>query len=193
MFLYGLDRFSVDLDFDLREWNLQEVLQKLEKILSVYGEIIERKNTKLLLRYRWWNIPLKIEINTRFSKYDTYENVLFFWFPILVMDRPSMFANKLYTIFQRKERSDKVASRDVYDTRFFFKNHWNLNEPLLRERSGKSIDDYLTFIKKFIWQNFTEKTILLWLWELLNEKQKFFVKNKLIQELLWQIDFYKKR
>jgi lipoate synthase len=106
------------------------------------------------------------------------------------MDKSSMFANKLYTILQRKERNDKVASRDIYDVRFFFKNHREINKELLKERSSKNILEYLKFIKEFIQKNFNKNNLLLGLGELVNEKQKHFIKNKLISELSSQIDFF---
>lgn len=190
MFLHGLDRFSVDLDFDLIKWDLQEVYKYLETILSKYWEIIEKTKTKIILRYPKWNYPLKVEINTRIKENDSYENVMFFWTPILAMDKPSMFANKLYATFQRKQNADKIASRDLYDIWFFFKNHRTINELLLEERSSKNTNDYLEFLKKFVIENFHKNNLLLGLWELVNEKQKFFIKNKLIDEVLSQIDFY---
>lgn len=189
MFLYWLDRFSVDLDFDLVSWDIHEVFSLLKNLVAKYGQIIEKTKTKIILRYPNGNYPLKLEINTRIQKHDEYEKVLFFGTPILAMKQSSMFANKLYALYQRKQTRDKVASRDLYDIRFFFKHHWEINEKLLKERSGKSLKTYITFLQTFIPQNF-DNTILLGLWELLNEKQKYFVKNKLIAEVLSQIDFF---
>ena len=72
-----------------------------------------------------------------------------------------MFSNKLYTIYQRKLRSDKVASRDLYDVRFFFKHHREINAALLEERSGQTVVEYLTFLKSFILENYNKNNLLL--------------------------------
>jgi len=190
MFLHWLERFSVDLDFDLKVWDKEEVLNFLEKELLKYWKITDKKNSKIVLNYSNGNIPLKIEINDRIQKNDKYEKTMFFWIPILAMDKPSMFANKLYAIYQRKEITDKTASRDLFDIWFFFKNHREINHELLEERSGKSTNEYLSFLKDFIPANFNKDNLLLWLGQLITDKQKQFVKTQLIQEVLSQIDFY---
>lgn len=189
LFLYGLDRFSVDLDFDLISWGIRDVFPQLLRLVTNHGTIIEKTKTKIIIRYPNGNYPLKLEVNTRIQKHDTYEKTMFFGTPILAMTQSSMFANKLYALYQRKQTRDKVASRDLYDIRFFFKHRWEINEKLLKERSGKSLTKYLEFLQTFIPNNFDEH-ILLWLGELLTEKQKYFVKNKLIQEVLSQIAFF---
>ncbi|NOZ44934.1 MAG: hypothetical protein GXP45_07495, partial [bacterium] len=73
----------------------------------------------------------------------------------------SLFANKLYTVYQREERSHRVASRDLYDVWFFFKNHWPINQKLLEERSSMSVDDFLLFLRSFIEKHYNKNNLLL--------------------------------
>jgi len=162
----------------------------IEYKISEYGKITDKKNSKIILNYGNVNIPLKIEINSRIQQNDNYENAMFFGTPILAMDKPSMFANKLYAVFQRKERSDKVASRDLFDIWFFFKNHRDINHKLLSERSGKTTIEYLQFLKEFISENYNKENLLLGLGQLITEKQKTLIKTSLISEVMSQIDFF---
>ena len=69
-FFYGLERFSVDLDFDLLEEDKQgEVFKKIAKILKKFGTIKEKyikKNTVFfLLSYREELHNIKLEISKR--------------------------------------------------------------------------------------------------------------------------------
>jgi predicted nucleotidyltransferase component of viral defense system len=161
MFLYGLDRFSVDLDFDIIAGNIEDVMARVEKIVSTHGTIIQKTKTKIILRYPDGNMPLKIEINTRVQKHDRYETLLFFGTPMMCMEKTSIFANKLYTIAQRKERTDTVASRDLYDIWYFFSHQREINHALLQERSGKTTKEFLSFLKDFIPTNFNKNNLLL--------------------------------
>lgn len=191
MFLYQLDRFSVDLDFDIIKPNvsLEKIKKTTKDILNQYWNIIEETKTKLLLKYDQKQIPLKIEFNTRIYKSNTYEVKNFFGNSIIAMTPDCIFANKLVALTERKEQQNKIASRDLYDIRFFFNNRWNINEAIIKERTGKSLKTYLHSLLSFIPDNFNEENILRWIGELITEKQKYFIKNKLIQETLNHIEF----
>ena len=88
-FFYGLDRFSVDLDFDLLEKEKeQEAVDKIEKIASGYGQIKEKINKShtllIILSYSEEAQNIKIEINKR--KFDShYEIRNYLGIPMLVM------------------------------------------------------------------------------------------------------------
>ena len=67
---YDLDRFSVDLDFDLlKKIKEQEVFKKVEDIVKEYGTIKEKTNKRnilfFLLSYSEEAQNIKIEINKR--------------------------------------------------------------------------------------------------------------------------------
>ncbi|MFA6256054.1 MAG: nucleotidyl transferase AbiEii/AbiGii toxin family protein [Candidatus Absconditabacterales bacterium] len=189
-FMYGLDRFSVDLDFDvIKDISLDAIKKEVKNILIPYGKIQEETNTKIILKYDEHQTPLKIEFNQRVQKHDTYEVVNFFGKPIVAMTKDCIVTNKLVALTQRHEEKEKLASRDLYDIYFFLKNNFPINQELLKERTGKDTKHYFTDLLKFIPSHFTSENVLRGLGELVDEKQKYWIKNKLIQEVTALISF----
>jgi len=184
-FLYNLDRFSTDLDFDLL-WKVdeQKILSDLSIICQNYGKIKDvynKENTLfILVDYKTHDMNIKIEINKRTRKHDTfdYKNVL--WYQARCMNPDCLFSNKLVALTQR----NRIASRDLYDIHFFFKQGFSINEELIKERTGKSLSAYLKEILIFIPKHFSQDILLAGLWELISEKQKTFVKEKLVKEVI---------
>ena len=77
LLFYGLDRFSVDLDFDLLDsTKADQVLEKINRIAKKYGDVKEsrkkRFNLVTVISYELGAQKIKIEINTRSfgSKYE---------------------------------------------------------------------------------------------------------------------------
>jgi len=106
-FLYNLDRFSVDLDFDLlkiNEENKKIVFNEIEKIIKKYGEIkdsyIKLNTIFFMLSYGENNKGIKIEISTRKTK-DQYEIKDFLGVSILICKAEYMFTNKLVALLGR--------------------------------------------------------------------------------------------
>ncbi|TET65348.1 MAG: hypothetical protein E3J56_15780, partial [Candidatus Aminicenantes bacterium] len=62
-----------------------------------------------------------------------------------------------------------------------------LTEELIKERTGKSAEEYLEGLAWFIEKNFSEKNILYGLGEVLEEKQKVWVRKELIKETVEEI------
>lgn len=190
LFAYGLDRFSVDLDFDVLEnWSLEGVKNSIRPILLKYGDIREESKSKLILKYDTNTIPLKLEFNTRIPKNDHHEVINFFGKAIIAMTKDCIVSNKLVALTERHERRHRVAPRDLYDIRFFLKNQFPINDELIQERTGKRTKEYFVALQEFIPKHFNQENILRWLGDLLTEKQKYFVKHKLISEVLSQIAF----
>ena len=184
-FLYNLDMFSTDLDFDLlSQVDETKILSDLSTICQNYGkikDIYNKDNTLfILIDYKARDMNIKIEINKRVRKHDSfsYKNVL--WYQALCMDPDCIFANKLVSLTQR----NRIASRDLYDINFFFKHWFAINELLIKERTQKSLSLYLKDVLIFIPKYFTKDMLLAGLWELINEKQKTFVKEKLLDEVI---------
>lgn len=173
-FLYGLDRFSTDLDFDLIE-NIENIDEKIKNILSKYWTV--KGKEKIILSF-WENfVNIKVVINRKVWKNNKYEFIDFFWTTIRVQDKSSIFANKLVALTERN------TNRDIYDVYFFFKNMFDINKELIFERTSMDLKDiYKKAFEKLdkLWKNYK---ILDWLWEVLDEKQKSFMKNDLIADL----------
>lgn len=185
---YSLPRFSVDLDFDLLDSTREDyIFERIEKILRNYGIIREatkkRFNLFFLLSYnnKLKNAQnVKLEINRRSfgSKYivSNYAGI-----SMLVMNKEDMFANKLLAMYERLGN----ANRDIFDVWFFFKEGWNINEEIVEKRSEVS---YKTFLEKCLQglENLeNDNNILFGLGELISEKQKIWVKEKLKSETIF--------
>ena len=179
-----LGRFSTDLDFDLLDENkVEEVFKKIEKIAEEYGTIKEKTNKRhtlfILLSYSEEAHNIKIEINKR-NFGSKYEVKNYLGISMLVMKKEDMFAHKLVAMTER----GKIANRDIFDVWFFLKNNWEINKEIVEERTEMKFADYLKKCIKFV-ENLPEKGILSGMGELLDEKQKAWVKTNLKNDVLF--------
>jgi len=182
-FLYNLDRFSTDLDFDLlSKIDEEKMLNDLSQICAKYGkikDIYNKENTLfLLIDYQQHEMNIKIEISKKTKKSDTYSYKSILWYQALCMDPDCLFANKLIALTQR----NRIVSRDLYDVHFFLKNGFSIKHEVIQEKTGKSVLKYFKEVLAFIPKNFNKENLLAGLGELVNEKQKVFIKDKLIDE-----------
>lgn len=179
-FLYGLDRFSTDLDFDIiwETANWENFDNEIVKILEKYWTL--KKWKKMLLSYWDEDINIKIDISRNIWDSNSYEIVNFFWIDMNIQTKGTIFANKLVALTDR----NNIANRDIYDIYFFFKNGFDINEAVIFERTGKDLKEYFSDILQFLKKLPKNYKILEWLGEVLDEKQKSFVKNKLLSELI---------
>lgn len=181
-FFYGLGRLSVDLDFDLLNAVKEDlVFEKVEKILREYGTIKEkyRKQNTLffILSYEEKAQNIKVEINRR-SYASRFEVKNYLGISMLVMIKEDMFAHKLVAMLERT----KIANRDVYDIWFFLKNHWPINKEIVEKRTKISFKDYLKKCIKFT-DSLSNRSILSGMGELLDEKQKAWVRANLKKDI----------
>ncbi len=180
-FLYWLDRFSTDLDFDLI-WKDDDLDFKLIQILNRYWKIKEWQK-RLILSYWKKDYNIKIELSRNFSVENNYKIVNFFGTDIKVQNKETMFANKLVAL------SDRFLNRDIYDVYFFLKNMWGINEEVLYERTKKTKEELFSEVIKKLEILPKNYKILDWLGEVLDLEQKNFTKNKLISELIQKLKF----
>ena len=101
------------------------------------------------------------------------------------MKEENAFANKLLACTKRK----KIAYRDFYDVYFYVKKGVFANKNIIERESGKKYKEYLGYLVRFIERNLTNKNILHGLGELINEKQKYWIKNNLKKELINRINY----
>jgi predicted nucleotidyltransferase component of viral defense system len=178
---YDLERFSVDLDFDLLdETKEQEVFDKMENIVKEYGTIKEKTNKRhtlfILLSYNEEAQNIKVEINKR-SFGSQYEVKNYLGISMLVMKKEDMFAHKLVAMTERT----KIANRDVFDVYFFLKNNWAINKEIVEKRTEMEFTKYLEKCIKSV-ENISNRGILSGMGELIDGKQKDWVKAKLKQD-----------
>jgi len=183
---YDLPRFSVDLDFDLlddSEKNRNLVFEKIRKIILQYGEIKdEQQKTNTIffsLSYELSVHQIKVEINTRKTGAN-YELKNYFGIPVLTSAKDSMFSAKLIALLNRKE----FAARDLFDVYFFLKNNWDTDEKVFATYDIISEKEYIKKCITFI-ENVPENTLLKDLGELIDEKQKAFVRMKIKSETIF--------
>jgi len=184
LLFYGLDRNSVDLDFDLLdETKEEEVFEKIKKIVANYGTLedshIKRFNLFNVISYERGAPKIKVEINRRGS-ISRYQIKTFLGISMLVMVEPDMFANKLLAMYERIGKT----SRDIFDVYFFSRHGWEINKGIVEQRAGMSFEELLNKCIELL-EKMDNKHILDGLGELLDEKQKDWARAKLKSETLF--------
>src|SRR6185312_10317801 len=161
---YGLDRFSVDLDFNVTAQDFPDDV--VNKIISSYLTIHDQKQkyfTWLWLgSYEKGSQKVKVEINKREFP-DTYINMDFYGITIPTMSPDCMFAYKLCAITDRP----KLQNRDLFDAHFMFKKDFAINEEIIKIRTGKTTKEYFSYLVDFIEKKVNPNMILEGLSELL--------------------------
>jgi len=187
MLFYDLDRFSVDLDFDILDPKMEDIVfERIGLILKKFGNVKEARikhNTIFFLISYEDSFPnLKIEINKRYFNYIKYEQKTYMGVSMLVISGEDMFANKLVALIDRK----KIANRDIFDIWFFLDKNWDFSVGTIENRTGVGIKEYLQ--KSIECLKKVENThILHGLGELVTEKQKQWVKEKLIGDTVFML------
>lgn len=183
---YDLPRFSVDLDFDLlddSEENRNLVFEKIKTIILKYGEIKDEQQKFATiffsLSYEAGEHQIKVEINNRKTG-AIYEMKSYFGIPILVSKKNSMFSTKLVALINRKE----FVARDLFDIYFFLKNNWDTDENVFKAYGITSEKEYIKKCVSFI-GGVPDNTLLKDLGELIDEKQKAFVRTKIKSETIF--------
>ncbi len=194
-FFYGLTRFSVDLDFDLlaEEKGAQKtIFKKIKKILRKYGSIkdsyIKRNTIFALLSYGDAEHNIKIEISTRSIApgiRDFFELKEHLGISMPAAKKEYLFAGKLAALVSRKI----TAARDIYDVHYFAKNNWDIDRQTLEAITGKNLRDCLDQCVSTI-EKMPNNRILQGIGELLDEKEKKWVKKYLKSETIFLLKNY---
>ena len=99
---------------------------------------------------------------------------------MLVMINEDMFAHKLVAMLERS----MTANRDVYDVWHFLKKRWPINKKIVEKRTKMSFVSYLRKCIKFV-ESLSDRNILSGMGELMDEKQKAWVKNNLKKDTIF--------
>ncbi len=181
--VHRLDRFSTDIDLDLLD-DVQEgsIVDAIREILPLHGEIknetIGKTLHRRIFRYDERSMNIKIELNKRRWKHNTYESISLDGALITSMTPDCIFANKLVAL------SERFANRDLYDVYFFLRERFPINESLIIERTGLPLKKFLQKLVKELPKHFKENSVLSGLGEVLDEKQKSWVKKHLLDEVV---------
>jgi|SRR3989344_4708982 len=163
-----LDRFSVDLDFDLMAGsNKKTVLDEMKKVFSDLDmTIVSRARASLFFVVQYKAKPglrnsLKIgvmEERIKANKYDKYylsESDRY----AICQTRETMVANKLVALTDRYKKHKAIAGRDLYDIHYFLSRGYEYDRDVIEERTGMKAVSYLKKLSKFIEEKITEKII----------------------------------
>jgi predicted nucleotidyltransferase component of viral defense system len=184
---YGLDRFSVDLDFNLvsADFDDKQITDILSKYLSLDDHMQKYFTWFWLGSYEKGKQRIKVEISKR-DYPDTFVNKDFYGITIPTMAPDCMFAHKLCAITDRK----KLQNRDIYDAHFMFTKQFPIKEEIIKIRTGKTRKEYFTVLIDYIEKNMKPSTSLDGLGELLNDQQKDSVKASLQRNILFDLRSY---
>lgn len=186
LLFYNLSRFSVDLDFDLLDAHQEDVIfDAVAVILKKYGTVKAQKKRFSLFFLLSYQDKLegaqniKVEINKRVFG-SRYEVKHYLGIAMQVMIQEDIVANKLVAMYERIGKTN----RDIYDVWFFLSKHWPINKKIVEQRTGMT---YALFLQACIdtLEKMSNKGILSGIGELLDEKQKAWVKLKLKDETVF--------
>lgn len=184
---YDLPRISLDLDFDMLDKCENKDIEALKVIFSkktLIKDFRDKRFTMFFLLDYEKNTPnIKVELNKRGWENNRYKNILFLGIQMKIADEATLLTNKIVALTDRKA----PVARDLFDVCYFLKLGYPLNEELIKERTGKSAEEYLGSLTQFIEKNFSEKNVLYGLGEVLEEKQKEWVRKELIKETVEEI------
>lgn len=142
---------------------------------------------------------LKLEFTSRI--YDNrYESRKLFGLNIQVMKKEYMFAHKLCAFVSRYKQNSLFMNRDLFDINYFLNLGILPYNKIIQIRTtkltGYSMDtkEFYKYIHELILHNKQKinGNILDGLWELVDENKKYYMKNKFLDELLWNLEFFQK-
>lgn len=163
-----LDRFSIDLDFDLLKGvNREAIRSRLHQVFVNLGlEIKDESQTTLQFFLRYSAKPgqrntLKLEILDEIFDSDVYRPQY-----LTEIDRyglcqtiETMFAHKLVALIDRYEKNKSIAARDLYDIHHFFSQGYSYEQAIIRERRGVTVNTYLKELIDFVQGKITQTII----------------------------------
>lgn len=163
-----LDRFSVDLDFDLKAGGpIQALRNEFHNAFYDLGLSVEDESKKALEFFlKHPSRPgdrntIKLDVLPSLLSENRYEAK-----HLMEIDRvlvcqtvDTMFAHKLVAPIDRFEKHGSIAGRDVYDIHHFFFSGFRYRTEVIVERTETDILVYLKKLVGFIEQRITETVI----------------------------------
>lgn len=163
-----LDRFSVDLDFDIVGTLDEKIFRSnIDKITKKLGLVDDNKNKESL----FFNFKYKAPQNQRNKiKFSFFQNLVVSndyearFLPeinrtVKCQTIETMFANKIVTVIDRYDRHDHIEARDIYDIYYFFSQGYNFKDEIIKERTGLEVEKYFKKLIDFIDKKVTQKMI----------------------------------
>ena len=188
-----LDRFSVDLDFDVAANANEKILrQKFHTIFKKFDLEIKQESKKALEFWVKYEAPansrntIKIDAlnwQVKANKYaPQYLSEIDRFMTCQTIE--TMFANKLVAVWDRWRKSKSIAARDIYDIHHFYLQNFTYLPDIIEERTQMSVKKYLVWLSDFIREYITEKLIDEDLNTLVSPEQFKKIRKTLKQETL---------
>jgi predicted nucleotidyltransferase component of viral defense system len=186
-----LDRFSVDLDFDVLKGADEAALRKVfHQIFDLLGFTVTLEFDKVLFfQLHYPTSPgkrstLKVSASNILVNTNQYKVQYFPEIDRLMNSQTieTMFANKLVAVTDRYTQHKTIAGRDIYDIHHFFIHGYGYNGAVIKERTGLEPKEYFGKLVDFIKEHITQTIINEDLNSLLPNKQFQQVRKILIPE-----------
>jgi predicted nucleotidyltransferase component of viral defense system len=192
-----LDRFSVDLDFDVMPDSNDELIR--EAFYTVFNDLgLDLKlafDKTLFFQVKYKNPTgkrnnLKVSANSLFVKANQYKVQYFSEIDRLINCQTieTMFANKMVAVLDRFDQHNSIAGRDIYDIHHFFMKGYRYNQAVINERTGKETKEFLINLLKFIKTKVNQTIINEDLNSLLTNSQFRNIRKILLPETLSYLD-----
>jgi predicted nucleotidyltransferase component of viral defense system len=188
-----LDRFSIDLDFDILKGADEPAMRELfRQIFNQLGYTITLEFDKApFFQLRYPSSPgkrstLKVSASNFRVAANQYKVQYYPEIDRLINSQTieTMFANKLVAMTDRYEQHSTVAGRDMYDIHHFFILGYAYHGAVIRERSGLEPQEYIGKLIDFIKAHVTQTVIDEDLNSLLPYQQFQQIRKILIPETL---------
>jgi predicted nucleotidyltransferase component of viral defense system len=188
-----LDRFSVDLDFDVLEGADEAELRKIfHQVFEQLGFSVTLEFEKVLFfQLRYPSSPgkrnsLRVGASNIRVESNQYKVQYFPEIDRLINSQTieTMFANKLVAVMDRYAQHQTIAGRDIYDIHHFFVQGYAYDGAVIRERTGMEPKEYFGKLIDFIREHVTQTIINEDLNSLLPNRQFQQVRKILIPETL---------
>lgn len=198
-----LDRFSVDLDFDLANTvSESKIHRELEKLFAKLGYPIKESSKRAIQYLLGYEAPtnqrstIKIEMIGRPSSFTQYETVYLADVDrqAIVQTVATMVASKLNTPMERWVKHHNLAGRDLYDIYYFLSHNLPYSHDLITEKTGLETPQFFAELIKFVEKRFTQTVIDQDLNTLFDpvtfKKLRLHLKNDALISLRAQLDYH---
>ena len=179
-----LDRFSVDLDFDVAPTvDMNQLRVEFRKLFAKLDLTIIKEFDNVLfyqIRYRAESgkrNSIKVSANNIAIASNQYKVQYFPEIDRMMNSQTieTMFANKLVAITDRYSVHKTIAGRDIYDIHYFLIHGYAYHGPVIQERTGLSPHEYFRRLIDFIKEHVTQTII--------NEDLNTLLPNKKFQQI----------
>lgn len=188
-----LDRFSIDLDFDLDRQTDKKIMRaKLHDVfdnLNLQVKTESKQSLFFLLKYEAKTTArntLKLSLVENPPHANRYQPVYFKEIDryIKAQTIATIVANKLVAPIDRWEKDTSIAGRDIYDIHHFFISHYPYEKKIIEERRKTTVLRYFEELVSFIKTHITETHLSQDLNVLLPAKQFQAIRKTLKSETL---------